>query len=113
MDRQGGDPAPQYEHRLELSLVSKYVGKQYLDNTESEAKKLDAFYTQDARVILTMRNKLFREWNISGQVNNIFNTKYEPNGYTYGYLYDNSLVTENFYFPMAGVNFVVGVNIKL
>jgi iron complex outermembrane recepter protein len=98
---------------VELSLVSKYVGKQYLDNTESDAKKLDAFYTQDARVILTLKNKLFREWNISGQVNNILNTKYEPNGYTYGYLYDNSLVTENFYFPMAGVNFVVGVNIRL
>ena len=93
--------------------MSKYVGKQYLDNTQNEAKKLDPFYTQDARIIFTLKNKLVKEWNIIGQVNNIFNKKYEPNGYTYGYIYDGSLITENYYFPMAGTNFMIGLNIKL
>jgi len=98
---------------IEISLLSKYVGKQYLDNTQSEAKKLNPFYTQDARLIFTLKNKLFNEWNIIGQVNNIFNKKYEPNGYTYGYIYDGNVVTENFYFPMAGTNFIVGVELRL
>ena len=49
---------------LEFDLLSKYVGSQYLDNTQNEARKLNAFYTQDARVILTLKNKLFNEWNI-------------------------------------------------
>jgi iron complex outermembrane recepter protein len=98
---------------LEISLLSKYVGKQYLDNTQSEAKKLDGFYTQDARLIFTIKNKLFNEWNIIGQVNNLFNKKYEPNGYTWGYIYDGTVVNENFYFPMAGTNFMLGVNIRL
>ncbi|MEP7372443.1 MAG: TonB-dependent receptor plug domain-containing protein [Chitinophagaceae bacterium] len=98
---------------LEISLLGKYVGSQYLDNTQSDTRKLNAFYTQDARMILTLKNKLFNEWNIIGQVNNLLNKKYEPNGYTYGYVLDGSTMADNYYFPMAGTNFMMGVNIKL
>lgn len=98
---------------LELSLLGKYAGKQYLDNTQNDLRKLNSFYTQDARVILTLRNKIFSEWNIIGQVNNVFDRKYEPNGYTYAYVLDGSVAADNYYFPMAGTNFMVGVNIKL
>jgi len=98
---------------LEISLPAKYVGSQYLDNTQNEARKLNAFYTQDARVILTLKNKLFKEWNIIGQVNNLFNKKYEPNGYTYSYVLAGTTIADNYYFPMAGTNFMAGVNIKL
>lgn len=98
---------------LEFGLLSKYVGSQYLDNTQNEARKLNAFYTQDARVILTLKNKLFNEWNIIGQVNNVFNKKYEPNGYTYSYVLDGTITADNYYFPMAGTNFMLGLNIKL
>lgn len=98
---------------LEISLPGKYVGSQYLDNTQNEARKLNAFYTQDARVILTLKNKLFKEWNIIGQVNNLFNKKYEPNGYSYSYVLDGTTIADNYYFPMAGTNFMAGVNIKL
>ena len=98
---------------IEIGLLGKYVGSQYLDNTQNDARKLNAFYTQDARVILTLKNKLFNEWNIIGQLNNLFNKKYEPNGYTYGYVLDGSTIADNYYFPMAGTNFMVGVNIKL
>lgn len=97
---------------IELSLLSKYVGKQYLDNTSSIDKQLDAFYVQDVRVIYSIPKLLFKEINLMAQVNNIFNKKYEPNGYTYGYIYDGKLVNENFYFPMAGTNFVFGLNVK-
>jgi len=37
---------------------------------------------------------------------------YEPNGYTFSYYYGGSLTTENYYFPMAGRNFMVGVNVR-
>jgi iron complex outermembrane receptor protein len=98
---------------LEIGLLGKYVGKQYLDNTQNEQRKLNAFYTQDARIILTLRNKIFSEWNIIGQVNNVFNRKYEPNGYTYAYVGDGTITADNYYFPMAGTNYMIGVNIKL
>jgi iron complex outermembrane receptor protein len=98
---------------IEFGLLSKYVGKQYLDNTQNEKRKLNGYYTQDARVILTLQNKIFREWKIIGQVNNVFDRKYEPNGYTYSYVYDGSITADNYYFPMAGRNFILAVNIKL
>jgi iron complex outermembrane receptor protein len=95
-----------------VALLSKYVGKQYLDNTEAEDRTLASFFTQDARVSYTVKNKLFKEWNFIAQVNNVFNRLYEPNGYTYSYIAGGTLSTENAYYPMAGTNFMLGVNIK-
>ena len=97
---------------LEFSLVSKYVGKQYLDNTQQESRKLDAFFTEDARVVYTIRGKWLKELNLIFQLLNVFNEKYEPNGYTYSYQYGGELTTENYYFPMAGTHFMSAVNIR-
>ncbi|PVD53467.1 TonB-dependent receptor [Terrimonas sp.] len=97
---------------VEFSLLSKYVGKQYLDNTSSDEKKLNTFYVQDVRLTYAISKFLFKEINLLAQVNNIFNKKYEPNGYTYGYIYEGKMVNENFYFPIAGTNFVFGLNVK-
>jgi len=97
---------------LEISLPAKYVGRQYLDNTSDKQRSLDAYYVQDARVIYTLRKILVKEISLIGQVNNVFNRKYNSNGYTYSYQY-GSVITENFYFPMAGTNFMVTLNVKL
>jgi iron complex outermembrane recepter protein len=97
----------------EISLFSKYVGKQYLDNTSNSSRQLDAFFVNDLRASYTFKSKLFREIQLLGQLNNLFDVKYEPNGYTFSYLYGNELVTENFYYPMAGRNFMIGLSLKL
>jgi len=97
----------------ELCFISKYVSKQYLDNTQNENRKLNAYYTQDARLIYTISKKWLKELNIILQANNLLDKKYEPNGYTFSYYYGGSLTTENYYFPMAGRNYMVGVNVKL
>jgi len=102
-------PLPHYE----ISLPAKYVSKEYLDNTQNETRKLNDYYTQDLRMIYTWKMPLVREIDFIFQLNNIFNRKYESNGYTYSSIYGGSLVTENFYFPMAGTNFMLAVNIKL
>lgn len=98
---------------LDFSLIGKYVGKQYLDNAQSNNRQLHNFYTQDVRLLYNIKNKLFKEWNIIAQVNNVFNKKYEPNGYTFSYVSGGQFTTENFYFPMAGTNFMVALNVKL
>ena len=96
----------------ELSFISKYVGKQYLDNTQNESRKLSAYYTQDARLIYTISKKWLKELNIILQANNLFDKLYEPNGYTFSYYSGGSLTTENYYFPMAARNYIVGVLVK-
>lgn len=98
---------------LSFDLLSKYVGKQYLDNTSNEGRKLDAFYTQDIRAAYTFNKRWLKNTELVFQVNNIFNTRYEPNGYTFSYYSGNQLATENYYFPMAGTNWMLGVNIRL
>jgi len=97
---------------IEINLLSKYVSKQYLDNTKDEGRKLDPYYVQDGRVIYTFSKAFLRQVNIILQVNNIFDEKYEPNGYTYNYISGGELIVNNYYFPMAGTNFMVGINLK-
>jgi iron complex outermembrane receptor protein len=96
-----------------INLTSKYVGKQYLDNTSNNNKKLKDYFTQDARAGYTWNGKNIKEVNIFLQANNIFSTLYEANGYTYSYLLGGEIKTENFYFPMAPATFLVGLNIRL
>jgi iron complex outermembrane receptor protein len=98
---------------LEISLPGKYVSRQFLDNTSNKDRSLAAFYVQDLRIGYTIQKMLFKEINMVFQVNNLFNKEYEPNGYTYSYQYGGSLVTENYYFPMAGINFMMALNLRL
>ena len=95
-----------------ISLLSKYVGRQYLDNTSQKSRSLNPYYLQDIRLSYLIENKIFKATNIIVQLNNVLNKKYEANGYTFSYI-AGSLATENYYFPMAGFNFMVGLNFRL
>lgn len=97
---------------LSIALLSKYVGKQYLDNTSSESRKLNPYFTNDLRISYAWHPGLLKEINVSLLLNNVFDVKYESNGYTYGYLYGGQRVTENFYFPQAARNFLLAVGLK-
>ncbi len=96
----------------EISLISKYVGRQYLDNTSQQSRSLNPYFLQDIRLSYSITHKIFKETDIILQLNNVFNKKYEPNGYSFSYIYGGALTTENFYFPMAGFNFMLGVSVK-
>ncbi len=97
----------------EINFTGKYVGRQYLDNTSQKNRSLHAYYTQDVRLSYLLEGKLFKATSIIVQLNNIFSKKYEPNGYSFSYIYGGSLTTENYYFPMAQFNCIVGVNLRL
>ncbi|HVF81568.1 MAG TPA: outer membrane beta-barrel protein, partial [Flavisolibacter sp.] len=99
--------------KLSIDWLSKYVGKQYLDNTGNDARKLNAYYTQDVRAAYSFSKGWLKNADIIFQVNNLFNKKYEPNGYTFSYYSNNKLATENYYFPMAGLTWMVGLNVRL
>jgi iron complex outermembrane recepter protein len=96
---------------LEISILSKYVSKQYLDNTQSESKKLDAFFVNDMRFSYTIKTEYVKEINFSLLVNNVFNHQYESNGYTYSYI-SGSVITENFMFPQAGINILAAIKLR-
>ena len=98
---------------LEINLLSKYVGKQYLDNTSNEARKLDAYFTSNLTVNYIIKTWGFKEIQIGVLCNNLFNALYENNGYTFGYIAGGKKITENYYYPQAGRNFLVRLTLKL
>ena len=97
----------------EINFQSKYVGRQFLDNTSHISRSIDPFFVQNVRLSYTLLKNVFKDVNFIFQVNNVFNRKYESNGYTYNYISGGNFAVENYYFPMAGVNFMASVNIKL
>jgi iron complex outermembrane receptor protein len=97
---------------LELSVLSKYVGKQYLDNTSNESRKLNPYFTNDLRINYVWKTQWLKEINLGLLLNNAFNALYESNGYTFSYISEGQLLTENYYFPQAGRNFLLSVGLK-
>lgn len=97
---------------LDLAVMGKYTGKQYLDNTQNENRKLDPYYVQDLQARYSIPAKILKQATLVLQVNNAFNDLYEPNGYTFSYFYGGELITENYYYPMAGRNFIIGLNLR-
>ncbi len=97
----------------EISLISKYVSRQYMDNTSQQSRSLNPYYVQDIRLTYAMPEfRFLKSTTFILQLNNVLNKKYEANGYTSSY-FDRGLTTENYYFPMATFNCMAGVNIKL
>ncbi len=97
---------------VDFSLAGKYVSRQYLDNTSLKGRSLDPFFTQDLRLSYRINPHFMNEINLSANVMNVFNALYEPNGYTFSYYNGGSLQTENYYYPMAGINFMIVLNCK-
>jgi iron complex outermembrane receptor protein len=98
--------------KLHLSLSSKYVGKQYIDNTENTGRMLSAYAIQNLSFLYTIENKLFKELTFQFTLNNFLNRKYETNAWVYKYYEGGSLQVMDGYFPQAGINYMFRVGIK-
>jgi len=105
-------------NNVELAWMTKYVSKQFMDNTSDDNRSLNAFFVNDIRASYSIKPKaerrpLFKELTFNLLVNNIFNHLYVSNGYTYSYIYDKQVTTENFYYPQAGTNFLLAVKVRI
>ncbi|MEP1015700.1 MAG: TonB-dependent receptor, partial [Maribacter dokdonensis] len=100
---------------MNISLYSKFVGEQYLSNTDTEASKLDSYFTTDFNITYEINmNSIVKSIVFSGLVNNIFNEKYVSNGYTYVDSWStpgNSFEVQGYY-PQAGTNFLLGATVN-
>lgn len=99
---------------FQLSLLSKFVGDQYLSNTDTKASKLEDYFISDLNFVYEIKTEaIFKSITISGVVNNIFNKKYVDRGYTYldYWTGPTSFEVQGFY-PQATRNFLVGATLK-
>ena len=97
---------------LEISILNKYVGQQFLDNTSNSNRAINPYFVTDFRVNYTIYTKLIKEINLMAMIYNISNTRYETNGYTYSYYEGDKLFTKNFLAPSAPTHIMVGLNFK-
>lgn len=97
---------------ISVHFLGKYVSRQYLDNTSNNTRSLDAYLISDVRVDIRVIKKPFREISLGMLASNILDEEYESNGYTYSYRYGGELITENFYYPQAGRNFLAQITVK-
>ena len=109
----GGSLKYQPITNLSISWAHRYVGDQYLDNTSNEKRKINSYYLSDLRANYSFSALKMKSIGINLAVYNLFNNLYESNGYTYGYKGGGNEIRENFFYPQAGVNFMVGISIKL
>ena len=105
---------------LDLSLLVKHVGEQYMSNTDSDFSKLDAYSTLDFNLNYNFKNPLFfNEIVLTAVVNNVLGIKYVSNGYYYTYddtwSNPNSITTIEGagYYPQATTNYLIGLKFKL
>jgi iron complex outermembrane receptor protein len=98
---------------LTASLISKYVSRQYLDNTSHGDRSLNPYFYENARIVWVIPQPVFKQLRFTLMAYNIFNELYEPNGYNAPYISNQQVVTNNFYFPAAPANFMAAVNITL
>ena len=104
---------------LDISFLSKYVGKQYMGNIDADNSILDSYFVNDLNLNYKINpNKTFKEIIISGLINNILDKEYVSNGYYYTYDDTWSVPGQTKtmdgagYYPQATRNFLIGITLK-
>ena len=88
---------------LQLNLNNQYVGKQYLDNTETQSLQLNDYFLTDFNAQYEFKIAK-QEVSLQFLLNNIFDKKYVNNGFVYDGPY---------YYAQAGRNFMIGLSFKI
>lgn len=103
---------------FQVSLLSKFVGKQYMGNIDSEGSVLDSYTQTDFNIQYTINtNSFVKSIVLSGLVNNIFDADIVSNGYFYTFDDDYSnpgtitTIEGAGYYPQAGINFLLGATV--
>jgi iron complex outermembrane receptor protein len=96
----------------EIAFISKYVSKQYLDNTSTASRSLDAYFVNDVRLNYNFSFKGVKNVGVGLLVNNVFSKKYQSDGATYPDIEGGKVVNYNYFFPQAPINFLVSLNVR-
>jgi len=109
----------QPNNKMQFSLLSKYVGEQYMGNIDNANSKLDNYFVNDLNFSYEINpKKIVKSIVLSALVNNIFNVEYISNGYYYTYDDNWSVPNQTTtldgagYYPQATRNILVGATLK-
>lgn len=121
--------AEKWYGNLFASIGTKYVGRQFIDNTGNENTALAAYTQTDFKLFWNMNIKQLKTMQLKLLVNNIFNQKFANNAWTYRFIspsYDprpddknvrlenaqSSIYNMTRFFPQAGTNFLLALTVS-
>jgi iron complex outermembrane receptor protein len=96
----------------EIAFISKYVSRQYLDNTSTKSRSLDGYMVNDVRLNYNFSIKGVKNVGVGLLVNNVFSKKYQSDGATYPDIEGGKVVNYNYFFPQAPINFLASLNLR-
>ncbi|MDD4513956.1 TonB-dependent receptor plug domain-containing protein [Massilibacteroides sp.] len=94
------------------SFISQYVGRQYMDNSSSKDRSIDDYFINSLRLGYTFKPRFVKEISLDVTVNNLFNEKYETNGWVYSYYSGGERGKQDGYFTQAGTNAMARVSLR-
>lgn len=99
--------------KFRTALIGKYVGEQYMSNTDTETSKLDNYFVADLNFSYTLPVKtVFTSIVFTGMVNNLFDLEYVDRGYTYLDTWSGPTASEiQGYYPQATRHFLLGMTL--
>jgi len=97
---------------FKTSLVSRFVSRQYIDNTSNENRSLEPYFVNDLKLFYTIKTSFIKQIDLMLSLNNIFNCEYETNAWVYRYYYGDVPYEMNGYFPQAKFHLMGGVSLK-
>jgi len=96
-----------------LSLLSRYVGSQYIDNTSSAERMLEPWFTNDLRLEWKIPATFAKETVLTIALVNIFNVQYSSNAWVYRYYYGGEEYSMDGFYPQAGRYLMCGFTLSL
>ena len=107
-----------YFRNWSANFSSVYVGRQYLDNTSTKDRSINPYFVNNLQLAYSFKPSFAKEIALSVKINNIFDEKYETNGWVYtatsvndGYTPENRY-KEDGLFTQAGTNVMAGISIR-
>lgn len=105
---------------FQAQYTLQYVSRQYLDNFENKDDSLDPYCVSHLNLAYTFHLPSMKALTLGCTIYNLFNTKYETNGYSQTVaLYKNgdknnaaTLASDPRFYPMAGTNVLAHVTFR-
>ena len=92
-------------------LTGRYVGKQYFTNFANDAMRLDSYCVSDLDLSYTFSMRSAKRVRCGVTLYNLFNTRYESNGYGWSEAYEGERSDYAYYFPQAPLHVLANVTV--
>lgn len=96
----------------DVAFISKYVSRQYLDNTSNVDRSIPGYLVNDVRLNYNFSIKGIKNIGIGLLVNNVFSKAYQSDGATYPDVESGQVANYNYYYTQAPINFLASLNVR-